>query len=166
MWGTHRQRVPAASLHGSDCLKREYPDRPFVGVGGIVVQGERVVLVRRGKPPRQGEWSIPGGMLELGEKLRDGVAREIAEETGLTVTPLQVLDVFDSITPDAEGKTLYHYVLVDYLCSVTGGELRAASDVSEVRWATLEEALTLVTRQMTVDVIRMGMSAAAASAGR
>jgi ADP-ribose pyrophosphatase YjhB (NUDIX family) len=105
-------------------------------------------------------------MLELGEKLRDGVAREIAEETGLTVTPLQVLDVFDSITPDAEGKTLYHYVLVDYLCSVTGGELRAASDVSEVRWATLEEALTLVTRQMTVDVIRMGMSAAAASAGR
>ena len=104
-------------------------------------------------------------MLELGEKLRDGVTREIEEETGLKVTPLQVLDVFDSITPDAEGKTQYHYVLVDYLCAVTGGELRAASDVSEVRWATLEEALTLVTRQMTVDVIRQGIGQASASEG-
>jgi ADP-ribose pyrophosphatase YjhB (NUDIX family) len=127
-------------------------------VGGIVVRDNRVVLVRRGKPPRQGEWSIPGGMLELGEKLRDGIVREIEEETGLKVTPLQVLDVFDSITTDAQGRTQYHYVLVDYLCSVNGGELRAASDASEARWATLEEALTLVTRQMTIDVIRKGMA--------
>jgi ADP-ribose pyrophosphatase YjhB (NUDIX family) len=139
-------------------VKRDYPDRPFVGVGGVVIQDHQVLLVRRGQPPRKGEWSIPGGMLELGEKLRDGVTREIEEETGIQVTPLQVLDVFDSITADAEGKTQYHYVLVDYLCSVIGGDLRAASDVSDVRWATLEEVVTLVARPMTVEVIRKGMS--------
>ena len=105
-------------------MNREYPDRPFVGVGGIVIRGQQVLLVRRGNPPRQGEWSIPGGMLELGEKLRDGVAREIEEETGIAVTPLEVLDVFDSITRDAEGKIQYHYALVDFLCSVVGGALK------------------------------------------
>jgi ADP-ribose pyrophosphatase YjhB (NUDIX family) len=99
-------------------------------------------------------------MLELGETLRDGVAREIEEETGLRVKSEEVLDVFDSIVTDAEGKTQYHYVLVDYLCSVTGGELRAASDVSEARWATLEEALSLVKREITVGVIRKGLGTA------
>jgi ADP-ribose pyrophosphatase YjhB (NUDIX family) len=126
-----------------------------------------VVLVRRAKAPRMGEWSIPGGMLELGEKLRDGVAREIQEETGLQVKSEEVLDVFDSIVTDADGKTQYHYVLVDYLCSVTGGELRAASDVSEARWATLEEVVSLVKREITVGVIRKGLDAADSStAGR
>ena len=145
---------------GTESVKREYPDRPIVGVGGVVVQNGRVVLVRRAKAPRMGEWSIPGGMLELGETLRDGVAREIEEETGLRVKSEEVLDVFDSIVTDAEGKTQYHYVLVDYLCSVTGGELRAASDVSEARWATLDEALSLVKREITVEVIRKGLGTA------
>jgi ADP-ribose pyrophosphatase YjhB (NUDIX family) len=143
-------------------IRREYPDRPIVGVGGVVVQHGRVVLVRRAKAPRAGEWSIPGGMLELGETLRAGVARELEEETGLKVTSEAVLDVFDSIVTDADGKTQYHYVLVDYLCSVAGGELRAASDVSEVRWATLEEVLSLVKREMTVEVIRKGLDEARA----
>ena len=141
-------------------MKREYPDRPIVGVGGVVVQNGRVVLVRRAKAPRMGEWSIPGGMLELGETLRAGVAREIEEETGLQVKSEVVLDVFDSIVTDPAGKTQYHYVLVDYLCSVMGGELRAASDVSDVRWATLEEVLSLVKREMTVGVIRKGLDEA------
>jgi len=145
---------------GTESVKREYPDRPIVGVGGVVVQNGRVVLVRRAKAPRMGECSIPGGMLELGETLRDGVAREIEEETGLRVKSEEVLDVFDSIVTDAEGKTQYHYVLVDYLCSVTGGELRAASDVSEARWATLDEALSLVKREITVGVIRKGLGTA------
>ena len=145
---------------GTESVRREYPDRPIVGVGGVVVQNGRVVLVRRAKAPRMGEWSIPGGMLELGETLRDGVAREIEEETGLKVKSEEVLDVFDSIVTDAHGKTQYHYVLVDYLCSVIGGELRAASDVSEAQWATLEEALSLVNREITVGVIRKGLSTA------
>ena len=148
------------STTATETVKREYPDPPIVGVGGVVVQNGRVVLVRRAKAPRMGEWSIPGGMLELGETLRDGVAREIAEETGLQVKSEAVLDVFDSIVTDAAGKTQYHYVLVDYLCSVTGGELRAASDVSEARWATLEEVISLVKREMTVGVIRQGLDAA------
>ncbi|MGA2960556.1 MAG: NUDIX hydrolase [Candidatus Korobacteraceae bacterium] len=141
-------------------VKREYPDRPIVGVGGVVLQNGLVVLVRRAKAPRMGEWSIPGGMLELGETLRDGVAREIEEETGLKVKSEEVLDVFDSIVIDADGKTQYHYVLIDFLCSVTGGELRAASDASEARWATLEEVLGLVKREITVGVIRKGFSKA------
>ncbi|MGO9442820.1 MAG: NUDIX hydrolase [Terriglobales bacterium] len=141
-------------------MRREYPDRPIVGVGGVVVSHGRVVLVRRAKAPRMGEWSIPGGMLELGETLRAGVVREIEEETGLEVNSETVLDVFDSIVTDADGRTQYHYVLVDYLCSVSGGELRAASDVSEARWATLEEVVSLVKREMTVAVIRKGLSAA------
>jgi len=141
-------------------IRREYPDRPIVGVGGVVVQNLRVVLVRRAKAPRAGEWSIPGGMLELGETLRAGVAREIEEETGLQVKAEAVLDVFDSIVTDADGKTQYHYVLVDYLCTVAGGELRAASDVSAARWATLDEALSLVKREMTVEVIRKGLAEA------
>lgn len=144
-------------------MNREYPDRPFVGVGGVVVDRGRVLIVRRAKAPRLGEWSIPGGMLELGEKLRDGVTREIAEETGLRITPVEVLDVFDSIVTDPEGRTQYHYVLVDYLCTLNGGELRASSDVSEARWATLEEVLALGMREMTVGVIRKGLEAAAAA---
>ena len=143
-----------------EAVKREYPDRPIVGVGGVVVQNGRVVLVRRAKAPRKGEWSTPGGMLELGETLRDGVAREIEEETGLKVKSEEVLDVFDSIVIDADGKTQYHYVLVDYLCSVIEGELRAASDVSEARWATLEEVVSLVKREITVGVIRKGLDTA------
>ena len=141
-------------------IRREYPDRPIVGVGGVVVRDGCVVLVRRANPPRIGEWSIPGGMLELGETLRAGVAREIEEETGLKVKSETVLDVFDSIVTDAEGKTQYHYVLVDYLCSVLGGELRAATDVSAVRWATLDEVVSLVKREMTVGVIRKGLDEA------
>jgi ADP-ribose pyrophosphatase YjhB (NUDIX family) len=144
----------------TETVKREYPDRPIVGVGGVVVQNGLVVLVRRAKAPRMGEWSIPGGMLELGETLRDGVAREIEEETGLTVKSEEVLDVFDSIVIDADGKTQYHYVLIDFLCSVTGGELRAASDASEARWATLEELPGLVKREITVGVIRKGLGTA------
>ena len=144
-------------------MKRDYPDRPFVGVGGVVVQQERVLIVRRANPPRQGEWSIPGGMLELGEKLRDGVAREIEEETGLRIKPGEVLDVFDSIVTDAQGRTQYHYVLVDYLCAVEDGQLHASSDVSEARWATFEEVLMLGMREMTVGVIRKGLRLAAAA---
>jgi len=120
-------------------MKRDYPDRPIVGVGAVIVSEGRALLVRRATEPLKGEWSIPGGVLELGERLHDGVRREALEETGLDVEPQEVLEVFDSIFADGEGRTQYHYVLVDYLCRVLGGEARAGSDVSEVKWVSLVE---------------------------
>ena len=121
-------------------VKREYPEQPLVGVGGVVVSGGRVLLVRRAQEPLKGEWSIPGGLLELGEALEEGVQRELKEETGLRVEPVSVLGVFDRILYDKDaGRLKYHFVLVDYLCRVGSGEPRAGSDVSEVCWARREE---------------------------
>ncbi len=114
-------------------MKREYPNQPIVGVGGVVVHRNRVLLIRRGGEPLKGEWSIPGGMLELGEKLREGARRELKEETGLDVEPLAVLAVFDRIMRK-RSRVRYHYVIVDYACRLKGGRLKPASDVVEARW--------------------------------
>jgi ADP-ribose pyrophosphatase YjhB (NUDIX family) len=138
-------------------MTREYPERPMVGVGGVVVQDGRVLVIRRAHAPLAGEWSIPGGLLELGEKLREGCAREVLEETGLTVEVGEALEVFDSIFPDAEGRTQYHYVLIDFLCRPIGGTLRAADDAADVRWCTSEELDTLGMKSVTVDVLRKGL---------
>src|SRR5579871_390123 len=115
-------------------MKREYPDRPIVGVGAVVVDRGRAVLVRRGTEPLRGEWSIPGGVLEIGETLRAGAAREAVEETGLVVEAGEVLEVLDRIVRDAEGRIQFHYVLVDFLCRLIAGELRAGGDAEEARW--------------------------------
>ncbi|HEU5402562.1 MAG TPA: NUDIX hydrolase [Terriglobales bacterium] len=138
-------------------MKRDYPDRPIVGVGAVIVDGGRALVVRRGTEPLKGQWSIPGGMLELGEKLREGITREVKEETGLEVEVFDVLDVFDSIFPDSDGRTQYHYVLIDFLCRPRGGELRAGSDVSEVKWVTGEQARDLDMKRATVGVIRKAL---------
>jgi 8-oxo-dGTP diphosphatase len=113
---------------------REYPDRPVVGIGAVVVQGGRVLLVKRRYAPLAGEWSLPGGGVETGETLAACVVRELREETGLDVEVGPVIEVFDRITHDAEGRVQYHYVLVDYLCWPIGGELVAASDVADAVW--------------------------------
>ena len=139
-------------------MRRDYPDRPIVGVGAVVVQNGLALVVRRATEPLKGEWSIPGGMLELGEKLRDGIAREVLEETGLTVEVGEVLDVFDSIFPDAEGKTQYHYVLIDFVCHPTAGTLQASSDVSDAKWVSAEEAAQLGMKSATVGVICKALS--------
>ena len=118
---------------------REYPERPVGGVGGVVVSENRVLLIRRGGPPLEGEWSIPGGMLELGESLRDGVRRELAEETGLEVKVHDLVEAFDRVTMDADGKWRYHFVILDYLCEVVSGVARAATDVVDVAWAREDE---------------------------
>jgi len=114
---------------------REYPERPLVGVGGVVLDGEKVLLVRRAQAPLQGEWSLPGGLVEVGERLAHAVRREIAEETGLNVRVEGVVKVLDRITRDPEKRVRFHYVLVDYLCRVVGGELRHGSDVTDVTLA-------------------------------
>jgi len=139
-------------------MKRSYPDHPIIGVGAVIIDGGRVLLVRRESEPLKGEWSIPGGMLELGEKLRDAVQREVQEETGLAIEPGEVLGVFDSIFTDNEGRTEYHYVLIDYLCRPISGKAKAGTDVSEVRWAGEAELAGMGLRDLTEQVIRKAMA--------
>jgi 8-oxo-dGTP diphosphatase len=119
--------------------QREYPERPLVGVGGVVIVEGRALLIRRGSAPLKGEWSIPGGMLELGETLDQGVRRELAEETGLEVLVGDLIEVFERVFVDDDGRTQYHFVILDYLCEVVSGEARAGSDVTDVAWAREEE---------------------------
>ncbi len=113
---------------------RRYPKWPIVGVGGILLRNDSVLLVERGRQPLAGYWSLPGGALEVGERLEDAVRRELREETGLDVKPLAIAGVFERVLRDAEGRPEYHYVLIDYLCTVTGGELRAADDARRAAW--------------------------------
>jgi 8-oxo-dGTP diphosphatase len=119
--------------------KREYPSAPIVGVGGVVIRGGRALLIKRGGPPLQGQWSIPGGTLELGESLQEGVRRELLEETGIEVKVLDLIEVFDRIFRDASGKIQYHFVIVDYLCEALSGEASPASDVTHTAWVTQED---------------------------
>jgi ADP-ribose pyrophosphatase YjhB (NUDIX family) len=119
-------------------MKREFPDHPLVGVGGVVIHRNRVLLIRRGGEPLKGEWSIPGGLIEVGEELADGVRRELKEETGLDVEPLAILETFDRIFREG-GRVRYHFVIVDYVCKLKGGRLRPASDVLEARWVRRED---------------------------
>lgn len=126
----NRSRPAAVSLMSA----RRYPDRPFVGVGAIVLDGDSILLVERGKEPLKGYWSLPGGIVEAGESLEAAVCREVREETGLHVEVVSLLEIFERILRDAESRPEYHYVLVDYVCRVTGGSLRAADDVSQAAW--------------------------------
>ena len=123
--------------------QREFPSAPLVGVGAIIVDDqERVLLIRRGAEPMKGHWSLPGGLLELGETLLDGVKREVAEETGLIVTPQAVVEAVDRIytsSDDEKSQVRYHYVVVDYWCRVAGGNLQPATDASEVAWVSRAE---------------------------
>jgi 8-oxo-dGTP diphosphatase len=118
---------------------RRYPERPILGVGAIIEDRGRVLLVERGQEPLKGTWSLPGGAVEVGERLKDAIRREVREETGLEIEPVSVAEVFERIMPDAAGRTEYHYVLIDYFCKVTGGELHAASDASRAVWVPREE---------------------------
>jgi 8-oxo-dGTP diphosphatase len=125
---------------------REYPQRPMVGVGGVIIVEGRALLIRRGSEPLLGEWSIPGGMLELGETLEQGVARELLEETGLSVRIIELIEVFDRIYVESTAGAneerkgpRFHYVIVDYLCERVGGDAVAGSDVTELVFASEEE---------------------------
>jgi len=138
-------------------MQREYPQHPIVGVGAVIVEGDRVLLVKRGKAPLLGEWSIPGGMLELGETLRQGAEREALEETGLVVRATDLLGVFDRIVPDGTKRTLYHYVLIDFLCQKIGGDILAAADAADAAWFTPNEVAQLSLAEDTAGVIRTAL---------
>ena len=137
-------------------MNREFPELPLVGVGAIIIDGDRVLLVKRAHPPIQGQWSIPGGVLEVGEMVREAAMREAREETGLIVEPGELLGVYDRILRDPEKRVQYHYVLIDFLCQATGGHLEAATDAAEVRWFTRQELPALNLAEDTQDVIQKG----------
>src|SRR5579864_4292763 len=144
-------------------MKREYPETPLVGVGAIIIEEGRVVLVKRGHPPLEGKWSIPGGVLEVGETLRKAVVREALEETGLAVEPGELLGVFERVLPDEQGRMKYHYVLIDFLCRPVAGELAAGDDADEARWFRRDELAPLQLARETEEVILKGFEKAAAS---
>jgi 8-oxo-dGTP diphosphatase len=144
-------------------MNREFPEVPLVGVGAIIIEDARVVLVRRRHPPLQDEWSIPGGVLEVGELVREAAIREAREETGLNVEAGELLGVYDRILRNPEQRVRYHYVLIDFLCRRVAGELAAASDAAEVRWFTREELPALELAEDTLDVIRKGFTRLAVS---
>ena len=137
-------------------MKREFPELPLVGVGAIIIEDDNVLLVKRAHPPLQARWSIPGGVLEVGEFIREAAIREAREETGLIVEPGELLGVYDRVLRNQEQRVQYHYVLIDFLCRPVGGELVAASDAEEVHWFTREELPALELAEDTQDVIRKG----------
>jgi 8-oxo-dGTP diphosphatase len=120
-------------------MAREYPAHPVVGVGAVVVRGAKALLVKRAHEPRQGEWSLPGGLLELGESLQDAVRREIKEETSLEIEIGPVIETFDRVHRDDAGKIRYHFVIVDFVCWSSGGEAVPGSDADGVAWVTADE---------------------------
>jgi 8-oxo-dGTP diphosphatase len=141
-------------------MQREYPQQALVGVGAIIVEDGRVLLIKRAKAPLLGEWSIPGGMLELGETLRQGAEREALEETGLVVRATDLLGVFDRIVPDEAKRTLYHYVLIDFLCEKISGHVLAAGDASDADWFTYSDLSSLSMPEETVKVLQKGIAKA------
>lgn len=133
-------------------MPREFPNLPLVGVGVVVVREERVLLIRRAKPPRRGEWSLPGGLQKLGETVFEAASREVMEETGITVQPLAVVDVVDLIEWD-EQRVRYHYTLIDLLAAFIDGEAVAGADAAEVLWAEQAEVKQKVLWPETVRII-------------
>ena len=153
--------LPAATKKSSR-MKREYPESPLVGVGAVIVddhrEESRVLLIRRGTAPLLGEWSLPGGVLECGETLREAVVREAREETGLVVETGEMLGVYERVIRGEQGRVRYHYVLIDFLCRPVGGDLKAGSDATDVRWFTRDELPALNLAYDANDVVLKGLA--------
>lgn len=135
-------------------MSREYPDYPRVGVGAVVLDGDRVLLVRRGHAPGAGKWSLPGGLVHIGETTREAVVREVAEECGLAVRAVDIAGVVERVTRDESGRVRYHYLLVDYLAIADSTAIEAGSDAAEARWVPIARVAEYDTTDGLVDMIR------------
>jgi 8-oxo-dGTP diphosphatase len=140
----------------------EEPARPIVGVGAVIFDGNRVLLVKRGHEPLKGDWSLPGGRVELGETLEDAVAREVLEETGLEVTVGPVVEVLDRLRRTPDGRVEHHFVIIDYLCDPRGGRLAHASDADDVQWVDVERLREYRVSEKAVEVIAKAQTLSAA----
>ena len=149
-----------------DSMSRRYPPAPVCAVGALIYRGRQILLVRRGKAPSLGKWSVPGGRLRLGETLEAAVIREAREETCLTVRPLRIGKVVEHLLRDAQGRLEYHYVIVDYVCQVIDGSPRPASDASEVRFVEISELSRWDMTEGTAQVIREVFGLASRGDGR
>jgi mutator protein MutT len=141
-------------MPSSEPAERSYPERPLVGVGAVIFDGDRVLLVKRGHAPLKGEWSLPGGCVELGETLEAAVAREVLEETGLAVDVGPVVEVFDRVQQGDDGRVEYHYVIVDYLCRPRGARIAHGSDAEDVRWVDPDDMPAYRLTDKAASVIR------------
>ena len=135
-------------------MKREYPEQPIVGVGAVVFRGDEVLLVKRGNAPSKGKWAIPGGVLNLGELIREGVAREVREECQIKIEVGEIIDVLDAVIRDDTGRIQYHYVLCDYFATYKAGQVAPSSDVLDAKWFTFNEVRTLDTTGGTQKIVK------------
>ena len=136
---------------------RAFPDRPIVSVGGVVVDGDRVLLVKRGHAPLKGEWSLPGGVVELGETLGEALTREVREETGLEVAVGPVVDVLDRVQRAGDGRVEYHFVIIDYLCRANGGSLASSTDADDAQWVAIADLASFRPTASVTRVVRKAM---------
>jgi 8-oxo-dGTP diphosphatase len=139
--------------------QRTYPERPIVAVGGVVIHESRVLLIRRGKPPLEGRWSIPGGLLEVGETIAQGIERELGEETAVRVRVLELIEIYEKVLRDEEDQPRYHFVILDYLCAFVGGSARAGGDAAEVVWASEQQLDSLALTGAASQVIGKAFAA-------
>ena len=139
-------------------MSREYPDYPRVGVGAVILDGDRVLLIQRGGTTLPGKWSIPGGLVELGETTREAVCREIGEECGLEIDLIDVCGVLDRVIRDPDGRVRYHWVLVDFLAVARGGTLCAGDDAADARWVPIDQVASYDTTDGLMDMIKRAMA--------
>jgi len=135
-------------------MNRRYPERPYAGVGAIVFRGTEVLLIKRGSPPALGKWSIPGGLVELGESMEAAIRREVLEEVGLEVKVIDLVAALDRVILDQNGRIEYHYILLDFLCEVVSGHPKAATDAEECRFVALEDICLYDMTRGTEEVIK------------
>jgi mutator protein MutT len=120
-------------------MKRDYPNQPIAGVAGVIIHKNKILLTKRGNEPGYGKWGLPGGVVELGEKVDDAVKREVFEETGIEVETIKILTVFDSIRKDKTGKIRFHYILIEFLCRYIQGDIHSSDDALDAKWVPLEK---------------------------